>query len=305
MNYTTLITNILQRHNIQYWTEGKNVSQDAINIQCPFYTCGDHSNHMGIFTNSLLFNCWKCHRRGHFSFLLKVLTSMTDTECQEEIENEKILIGMKEEDVTPKEKKQSVSPLPEFFEKVESRTKFLLLYKYLKRRNLSLDLIIEKECGICRVGPYMNRLIIPVFFKGKQVSFIAADMTGTALTKYLFPGTDKYLYGYDEIEIGGTIILVEGLLDQWRTGDGSVAMLGSYLTKEQKLLLIRKKPKNIIFCLDGDAYWHAKDAATFFEPFVERVEVIHMDFEDDPDSLGTSKIWKLVEEKMFPKEDLV
>lgn len=307
MSYEKLIINILERYDIEYWTEGKNVSEDSINIQCPFYSCGDHSNHLGIFKNTLIFNCWKCHKKGHFSYLLKILTGMTDSQCTEEIENEKLLLGIKDNSTEgPKKEKDKISPLPQFFEKVELRTNFPLLNKYLKRRKLSLDLIVEKGCGVCRVGPYMNRLIIPVFHKGEQVSFAAADMTGSALVRYHFPGhgtINEYLYGYDETEKDSTIVVTEGILDQWKTGDGSVAIFGSYLSDTQKMLLIRRRPSNLIFCMDGDAYWHAKDISTFFEPFVNRVEVVRMDFEEDPDSLGTDKIWKLIENKMFSEEE--
>ena len=303
MNHERLITNILDRYNISYWTEGKNVSENSVNIQCPFYSCGDHSNHMGIFTDSLFFNCWKCGRKGHFSFLLKILTKMSDSECQAEIEEEKILLGLSGGIKEDKSTKESITPLPEYFEKVDERIKFPLLFKYLKRRKISIDQVIEKGCGICRVGHYMNRMIIPIYFEGEQVSFVAADLTGTAKLKYDMPGdVIKYLYGYDDVE-GDTIIITEGILDTWRIQDNSMAMLGSYLTDFQKSLILRKHPRNLIFCLDGDAYWHARDESTFFEPFVDRVAVIRMDFEEDPDSLGTDKIWSLIEEQIFSQDE--
>ena len=196
-----------------------------------------------------------------------------------------------------------MSPLPKYFERIYEKIDFPLLHKYLKRRKFSLDHVISKGCGICRVGPYMNRMIIPVYFEGQQVSFVAADLTGKAKLKYDMPGSTKYLYGYDDLKQGGTIIVEEGVLDQWRTGEDAIAMLGSYLTDKQKTLIIKKQPENLIFCLDGDAYWHARDEAAFFEPFVNRVEVVHIDFEEDPDSLGTEEVWRRIEEVMFQEEE--
>jgi len=307
MNYERLITNILDRYNITYWLEGKNVSQDSINIQCPFYSCGDHSNHLGIFKDTLLFNCWRCGRKGHFSFLLKILTKMTDLECLAEIEEEKILLGFTEEEKKEEPNKNLISPLPEFFEKIDKRMDFPLLFRYLKRRKLTIDQVIERGCGICRVGRYMNRMIVPVYFEGEQVNFVAADMTGAAKVKYDMPGdVRKYLYGYDDLE-GDFGIVTEGVLDAWRVQKNSVAMLGSYLTDFQKSLILKKNLKTLIFCLDGDAYWHAREVSEFFTPFIDRVEVTRMDFEEDPDSLGTKKIWELIENQVFSKdkEDLI
>jgi len=304
MNYETLITNILDRYDIKYWTSGKNVSTGSINIQCPFRDCEDHSNHLGIFTDTLFYHCWKCNRKGHFSFLLSILTNLTKEECSEIIEEEKSNLGLSE--VTEKEevKKEQrlVTPLPEYFEKIHQGTQLPLLNRYIRRRKLSLDLLIEKQCGYCRVGQYMNRLIIPVFFKGKQVSFVAADMTRTAYLKYINAGTAKeeYLYGYDEA-VGDIIVVTEGILDAWRVGNDAVAILGSYVSDKQRQLLLERKPDTLIFCLDGDAYWHAREEAAVFEPFIHKVEVIKMDFGEDPDSLGTEEIWKLIEERLFLK----
>jgi hypothetical protein len=301
--YERLITNLLERYNVSYWTEGKNVSVNSINIQCPFYDCGDHSNHMGIFRDTLIFHCWKCGKKGHFSYLLKILTGKTGRECETEIEEEKILLNLSEEKKTPKETKLEASPLPKYFERIYDKIDSPLLHKYLRRRNLYLDFIIDKGCGICRVGYYMNRMIIPIYFEGKQVSFVAADMTGKARVKYDTPGTVKYLYNYDDIEEGKTIIIVEGILDAWRVGKEATAILSSHLTDKQKTWILQKRPKNMVFCMDGDAFWHAKDEASFFEPFVDRVEVVHLPFEEDPDSLGTEEIWKMINNELHSVDD--
>jgi len=301
MDYSKIITNILDRYNIQYWTEGKNVSKDSINIRCPFYDCDDHSNHMGIFTDTLKFHCWKCNHKGYFSYLLSILIGKSKSQCQEIIEEEKLNLGFSDLDIPKKKKeKRLVTPLPEYFEEITENTNFPLLFKYIRRRKLSLKLLIEKKCGVCKVGPYMNRLIIPVFHNGKQVSFVAADMTGTAFQKYINAGIamENYLYGYDDV-VGDTLVVVEGILDAWRVGNEAVAILHSYISDKQKNLIIKKNPKNLIFCLDGDAYWHARDEAAFFEPFIDQVKVIHMNFDEDPDSLGTDRIWEKIEKSMF------
>jgi hypothetical protein len=305
MNHTYLIKNILEKHNVKYWTEGKNVSPDTINVQCPFKSCGDHSNHMGIFKSNLLFHCWKCNKKGHLSFLLAVLTGQPVERCEQEIRSEKITLGLGEEEQEFEEqdspKKKQVSPLPDFFEPLNYQINNSLLNSYTKRRKLTIDTLIERKCGICKAGPYMHRLIFPITFNNQQVSFVAADMTGQAKTKYLFPNSEKYLYGYDEIPDEPDILVVtEGVLDILRVGiKFGVAQLGSYMTDVQKLHILRKKPKNLVFALDGDAYWHAKESAKFFDPIIENVVTIRMPFEEDPDSLGTEAIWNLIGEHLL------
>jgi hypothetical protein len=260
---------------------------------------------MGIFTDSLIFNCWKCRKRGHLSFLLSVLTGMDVSEAEVEIAEEKFLLGFEAEDNDKEEiTRESVSPLPKYFEKIDKGMDFPLLHRYLKRRKISPDFVIRKGCGVCRVGEYMNRMIIPVIYREQQVSFIAADMTGTAYHKYMNPGTtiNQYLYGYDNLN-EDIIVVAEGILDAWRIGKEGTAIFGSYLTDRQKALILEKNPYNLVFCLDGDAYWHARKEAAFFQPYIEKVEVIRMDFDSDPDKLGTQEIWHLIEKSLFPEDE--
>ena len=130
MNNRQIITTILDDLNMVYWTEGTNVSRDSINIQCPFHDCGDHSNHMGIFEDSLCFSCWRCKRKGHLSFLLKVITGKSMEECTDMIES---ISGVRDKDGVDRiaeasgswqeesaEQKEVItsSPLPKYFEKV-------------------------------------------------------------------------------------------------------------------------------------------------------------------------------------------
>ena len=290
MNNRQLITTILDDLNVTYWTEGTNVSIDSVNIKCPFSDCGDHSNHMGIFDNSLLYSCWKCRRKGHFSFLLKIITGDSVEECQDRIDaysNSKDKEGAeriieastswkgKEEEES---KLAETSPLPKYFEKIH---------------------IVDIGCGVCRVGEYMNRLVFPVYQNRKQASFTAADMTGQARTPYVFPSMliNNYLYGYDDVK--NIMIVTEGVLDKLRVGAEATAMFGSYLTDRQKSLILEKKLDWLVFCLDGDAYWQARKVSDFFLAYIDRVDVIRVPFEEDPDSLGTRAIWKLIDNHMI------
>jgi len=309
MNNRQLIATILDDLNVTYWTSGTNVSRDSINIQCPFSDCDDHSNHLGIFDDSLLFSCWKCRRKGHFSFLLSIISGDSIEECQGMIDAysdakdkdgaERILEastawkGKGEED-----KLAETSPLPEYFERVYVGMNFPLLRRYIKKRKITIEQLVEIGCGVCRVGKYMNRLIIPVRQHDKQVSFTAADMTGQARTPYVFPSMsiNNYLYGYDDVQ--NVMIVTEGVFDKLRVGVEAVAMFGSYLTDIQRSLILKKELDWLVFCLDGDAYWQAKDVSNFFLAYIDRVAVIRVPFEEDPDSLGTREIWKLIEEQL-------
>jgi len=303
------IINILKHFEIPYWTEGKNVSVDSVNICCPF--CDDKSNHCGIFQDTMVFNCWRCSQKGPFKYLLSELTHFSEDECHRIIEEFDTIFRESTvdqiEDIFNKENEVrkhvgiSKVSLPEYFEKITLDIDFPLLDKYLNRRKISFDIIIKYRCGICRVGQYMNRMIIPVFLGNEVVAYQAADLTGRAEVKYRTGPLDveinNYLYNYDNIKENGRMIITEGILDCWRTGDEAVATFGTHITEKQKQLILDRKLKELIICWDGEAYWQARKVIEFFRPFISNISIIKLPGKEDPDSLGREEVFKLIEEE--------
>jgi hypothetical protein len=298
-----ILIDYLNKYDVGYWIEGKNVSKDSINIKCPF--CDDHSNHLGIFYNDDKYSCWKCRTKGTISYLFSRLFGLTKNECDELIKSN--TVSFKESAVSIIENMikstQSIDisiptevGLPEYFEVINKTIKCDLLQSYLKRRKLSIDTLIEHDCGICRVGDYMNRLIIPVVFKGRIVSFQAADMTGKAKVKYKTANNEinQYLYNYDNVY--NEMIITEGILDCWAVKDGAVASFGTHITDRQKELILNKNLKRLIFCWDGDAYWKAREEAEYFKPFIDNVITVCLPKYEDPHSLGYDGVWDYISE---------
>lgn len=305
MDHSKTIISVLEHHDIQYWTYGKNVSEDSINIQCPF--CDDHSNHCGIFKDTLGYHCWKCNRTGTFDFLVAYLTHRPVEECTEEIASFGIRFG---QDIveqildllnplpveTQKDNSQSIT-LPPYFEPVTHSTNFPLLDQYLSRRKILRETLIEHRCGICTVGECMNRLVIPVYYQGELVSYQAADMTGRSDVKYRTAKNEinQYLYRWDQVDPSlGYLILVEGVLDAWRVGGNAVATFGTSLTTRQRTLIIQSKIPCIVMCWDGDAWLHSKKEIEELQPYVPYIGLVELPTEEDPDSYGYDNTWKAI-----------
>jgi hypothetical protein len=277
----------------------------------------DPSNHCGIFKESLKFNCWRCNKKGSFAFLVAVLTNTNLEYCERQIQDMGVFLEddpvsqvqrmlRREELSATKEEKNEFQGLPRQFEEVTRDIDFPLMDVYLEWRDLYIEDLTDRGCGICRTGPYMNRLIIPVYEGGKLVAFQAADMTGRAMLKYKNSDNDMdYLYGLDEIEKGGLMILTEGMMDQWRVKECAVCTFGASLTEKQQTRIIDSGVEVLVFAWDGDAYWKAKEAATYFTPFVPEVVVLQLPLfvekhgvkkKADPDEIGHKAMWKLIQE---------
>jgi len=302
MDHSKTIISVLEHHEIQYWTYGKNVSEDSINIQCPF--CDDHSNHCGIFITTLGYHCWRCNRTGTFDFLIAYVTRRPVAECTEEIASFGISFGRDAVEQIldlldpPTEEQDGDHPdeisLPSFFEPVTLETRFPLLDQYLNRRNISRETLMEHQCGICTVGECMNRLVVPVYFQGELVSYQAADMTGRSDVKYRTAHNEinQFLYRWDQIDPTlGYLILVEGVLDAWRVGGNVVATFGTSLTTQQRTLITDAQIPYVLLCWDSDAWIHAREEMEELLPYIPNVGMVQLPIGEDPDSYGYERTW--------------
>lgn len=298
------ICSLLEKYDIPYWTEGKNVTEGAVNIKCPF--CPDPSNHMGIFEETLLFSCWRCRTAGEFYHLLLQFVHISREEYEyyfnkasvdfKKSTEEQIREILEKKD-TYVEKKETIAvdSLPLYSEEITEKTSTPLFNAYLKRRKITLQDCIKYQCYL-GYGECANRMIIPIFFGGKLVSYQAADMTGKADLKYKTAkgNVNEFLYGYDHIQ--KRMIITEGVFDKWRTGDEAVATFGTHLTQTQEQLILDKKLEELIFLWDSDAYWKAKVRAEYFCTFIPKVKVVYLPEGHDPDSLGYPGIEECINE---------
>ncbi len=306
------IVQVLDDQNIIFWTEGNNVSENSVNIQCPF--CADHSNHCGIFEDTLKFHCWRCNASGPFWFLLCRLTGMSELECKRLVsypdstlevsvldQIKTIIEGTADNSLQEEiELNDKEIAYPEFFDLITTDTDYRPLNKWCKHRKISKDTLIDYGCGICLVGNYANRLIIPIYdMEHGLVSFQGAALDRKAGVKYkTAPGRiNDYLYGLNQV--GNTIVLTEGILDAWRLRSPAVATFGTHITTNQFKLIKKHGVQNVIFCWDSDAYLKAKKIKeTMFDPFFKNVYNIYLPVSQDPDSLGYVKTWSLIKEQI-------
>lgn len=131
---------------------------------------------------------------------------------------------------------------------------------YLSEHGLT-DIAKNKELYICMEGEYSNRLVFPIYFDGKLISWTARALYPTS-AKYLYPpAEDEFndrgtlVYGLDKLfkaEDVKQIFVTESLVDSWILG--GMAVLSKNITQEQ--IDIMKKfnfqKKRLIFVLDKD-----------------------------------------------------
>ena len=75
----------LQKHNIEYVTQGSNVAHGNVNIKCPMCGPRDPSHHMGIAIDGAGWSCWRNpqHRGRSPVYLVALLAHVSVTRARE------------------------------------------------------------------------------------------------------------------------------------------------------------------------------------------------------------------------------
>jgi hypothetical protein len=283
------IEEYLQNRSIPYDPPGsKNVGRNSVGIACPF--CGDHqhsgNNHLGIKLDTKQWNCWICGAGRNKGFL-SLVAKLENCSYQQAKE---ILQPFMHSDMSLVQtaNRDDIRALQGQFKLPDEAIKELLpLHKnYLGKRNFDPEFIF-KYYNLYSVGNISKRwkfrLIVPIYFHFRMVSFIGADVTRQHSLKYkncqpeesLIP-INSTVYNFDRAK--HTVIVVEGITDVWRIGNGAVALYTKHATRQQ--LKILSEFERIFIMLDSDAITAAEELANNLAGFTE-TEIIELD-EGDP-----------------------
>jgi DNA primase len=284
------IRELFDEINIEYHEKGKNVSEGWIGVCCPF--CSDTSYHLGVHIKNKTISCFRCGTTGtvikflievtgNFEKSINLLRTYIPKELKKEYKQERNTV-------------QSVE-LPKFARYVPFKAhKEFLHSRGYNYRDLS-DKYNMHYVSCVQDEPFQNRIILPVIRKYRLVSFTSIDITGTRKNKYkhlkdelsIIP-IKNTLFGLEFTKNNPVIGVVEGVFDQFRIGDGSVATLGTNVTEEQKAIF--RKFQKLVIVFDGDSAGRigseklANDMAVFMD-----VEIIKLD-SGDPDELDNDSI---------------
>ena len=276
----------------------KNTGRESISIECPF--CGDHAysggNHLGIKTDSKVWNCWICPEKGGLIKLVMKLERCDYNDAVEHLEPfmhlDPSLVLDDQPDVRQPTREVK---LPGVNTLLDSHL------NYLRGRNFNPNYIFRKYKLRCNgpIGKYKHSLTVPYFKNGRIVTYSIADITNKSKTKYKYLSNEHSIYPMGEILYNidnalDTVIIVEGITDVWRLGDGAVGLGRKKYTSAQVKRLI--KFKRTFVMLDSDASDMGEQLANDLGMFTETT-LISLN-SGDPCDLSTNEV-KLLRKDIF------
>jgi len=284
------VITFLEDNHIPYRTEGPNCAKGGIVVKCPF--CGDEdpSEHLGIQLSTAYWNCLRHGghggRRPH-RLIMKLLG------CGYTVADD-IVVGARDLGGLAEVVDRLRSPKPESEEHVGNGLELPRDYRpltskglgcyyqdYLVRRRFrreDLDAVCaEYSLGYCKTGFWHGRIIFPVWFEGRLVTWTGRAISRNARLRYLTlsPNAEtedsplalrsirNVLWNYDALveEKFHTLCVVEGPLDALKVdvygSDLDVratCLFGAGISEEQIALLseLRGCCSQIVFLGDDD-----------------------------------------------------
>lgn len=285
-----------QSRDIQFRESGKNIGKGWIALpECTF--CGKGNFHFAVNQKTGKVNCWVCGPHSVTDFIksienctykkAKQIIQQFQLDAQEiiEIQDKKII-----------ERPQTYS-LPKSFTPILPQ----IAKDYLKKRRYDY-LHLQKKYGVLwgsEFGRAKFRIIAPVFEDGKIVNWVGRIvLDNTSDMKYMFERDSdalvprrELLYGLDDCKTDKAI-LVEGVMNCWRLGDGAVAMLSQSFSKAQVLKLKQRGLKRFWLCFDNEegAQKRARELEGFLS-WADEVNYIGLpEYAGDPDELNDEDV---------------
>jgi DNA primase len=248
--------------------EPKNVNEYSgqISVDCPVCSYDikgisktDGKGNLEINYQNHVYKCWACSEThetyGHLGKLIDKYGSKKDKKTYKLIRPDKFEKKEKifKELELPKEYKKFDEVHPLHIPRKEA-------FNYLKKRGITQEIIDKYQIGLCIEGEYSGRIIVPSFNKKGELNFfVSRSWNPKSKLKYKNPEAAKDFLIFNEslIDFKKDIYIVEGVFDSFFL-DNSIALLGKYINDNMWEKLYTKAKKDIIICLDGDAYEDAK-----------------------------------------------
>ena len=240
-----------QDFGIRYVTEGSKHCQPGwVQTTCPFCT-GNPGWHLGYSENGDFFNCWRCgfHTNKEVVRFLAGVGWKKAHDIWKEYQTHR----------RPTENKRRYNHAESLKLPAGSEPLSFRHNRYLESRGFDPQKITEewKLFGTGPVGRYKHRIIAPIHYNGRLVSYQGRDITNRHALKYKACRIEEevihhkhLLYGLDKVQ-SRKCILVEGFTDVWRIGPGAVAGFGIKMKSSQILLLVERFRK-VYIMFDND-----------------------------------------------------
>jgi DNA primase len=248
---------------------------------------GDGKGNLEINYKRGVYKCWSCAEthdtHGSIFKLVKKYGSPRQNKkfsllMPEEVDEVKRIykkVYLPKEFISFKDVSQGLKLTPQFKQ----------AWNYIKKRNVTDQMIEKFNIGFCYTGLYENRIIIPSYDTELTLNyFIARSYLSKTKLKYKNPEVQKEIIIWNEhlINWEERLYIVEGAFDSIFVPN-SIPMLGKFMSDNLFKTIYTNAKKDIVIVLDPDAW---NDATRLYHKMncgklMGRVFIVKLDGDQD------------------------
>ena len=260
---------------IPFLSEGdRHCREGWLQLKC---CCGRSKKwHLGYSLDVGNFVCWNCGAKPRDEALQEIF-GITKGEAIRLLQRYRIKGQAPVKKTTVQPRVRKVLELPEGCMELTRAAK-----SYLRGRQLAPGKLV-KDWDLKYVGGsgwLRNRILAPIYFRGELVSYQTRDITDPHKLPYIAcPKADEVIhhkhivYGFDNIP-GNSALIVEGIVDTWKFGLGTVCTFGSSWTPQQVEVMSEIENKYILYDPEEKAQDKAQALADELSAFPGNVELL-------------------------------
>lgn len=301
---------------------------DEVSAVCP--ACGDKKQKFWFNHILGLGHCFRgsCDWRGGFVDLITIVEQVPWIEARGIARKWGGVAAIRPRGEGPTKRKYSLTLPPEYrkFENEDVTFQAQQARAYLRRRRITEFEIEKYDIGFSTTPPYAGRVLVPTFNDvGECIFFIARKFMAGPGEKVLNPPEapedvagvrggylpkSDCLFGLNLISKGEAIVLVEGVWDAIAINramkkDCCVAMFGTSLSDNQKLLLKHRVPMSLCAFFDPEVPCDEVTAFAFELRASLHTEVKLVAYPKelsgkDPDELPEVEVRRMIERALTP-----
>lgn len=243
MNFEKLFRDYNVKHSLK-------INRGWINCNCPFCDTKETSFNLGFNPAGNYYHCWKSKHNYSLQEVLSILLNIPIASVNEVLKD---YAGVGE--IIPEKKKSKIKYL-----ELPTDTFTPAERKYLKSRGFSPKYLNEKYniVGGGISGDWKFRIIIPVYFNGKLMSWTGRSILSKEKLKQLeipryknlaieksVKNIKELFFNLDNCK-GKEVVLTEGAFDVLRFDGNAICSMGTELTEGQVSLLAERFEKVFI-----------------------------------------------------------
>lgn len=253
-------------------------------FNCPICDEGQNKGNLEVSLIKHLYHCWSCGDESEKTHgPLGKLFDFFGTKKQK-----KIYDLLKPEELKVVSQAYHIIKLPEGFISFKDSNPIHIPHRqsisYLKSRGIGDDIIDKYNMGYTVKGDFANRIIIPSYDgDGKLNYFLGRTwIKGKIKYKNATAPKDEIIFNEHLINWSENLYLTEGVFDSIFLPN-AIPLLGKNMSSKLFNLLYDKAEKDIIICLDGDAY---KDSLKLYNELnggklYDRIKMVKLPYDKD------------------------